>query len=265
MSDTAAPPPMTLMDHLLELRRRILRSLLFVGIVFFGLIAFANDIYSFVAQPMLSALPEGAHLQAIDPTATFFAPFKLTFFVALFLTMPFVLHQAWLFISPGLYAHEKRLAMPVLFSSVVLFYGGIAFAYFVVLDLILSFLVHTAPDGVLPLPDISSYLSLVLKLFFAFGFAFEIPIATVLLIVSGVVSTDALKKQRAYVFVGCFIIGMLLTPPDIFSQTLLAIPMWLLFEFGLILGSILHKQRKRDKQERDQEESAATSGSTDKA
>lgn len=236
--------PMTLMDHLLELRRRILHSFLFIAIVFLSLIYFANDIYLFVAQPMLDALPEGAHLQAIDPTATFFAPFKLTFFVAFFLTMPFVLHQAWLFISPGLYAHEKRLAIPILLSSVILFYAGIAFAYFVVLELILGFLVNTAPDGVLPLPDISSYLNLVLKLFFAFGCAFEIPIATVLLLLSGATTPAALKKHRPYVFVGCFVIGMLMTPPDIFSQTLLALPMWLLFESGIVLGSLLTRQRK---------------------
>jgi sec-independent protein translocase protein TatC len=245
MSDGDAP--MTLMDHLLELRRRILHSFAFIAIVFLCLVFFANDIYLFVAQPMLDALPEGAHLQAIDPTATFFAPFKLTFFVAFFLTMPFVLHQAWLFISPGLYAHEKRLAIPVLLSSVILFYAGIAFAYFVVLELILGFLVNTAPDGVLPLPDISSYLNLVLKLFFAFGCAFEIPIATVLLLLSGATSAEALKKHRPYVFVGCFVIGMLMTPPDIFSQTLLALPMWLLFESGIILGALLTRQRKDHK------------------
>lgn len=243
MSDSEAP--MTLMDHLLELRKRILHSFLFIALVFLGLVYFANDIYLFIAQPMLSALPEGGHFQAIDPTATFFAPFKLTFFVAFFLTMPFVLHQAWLFISPGLYAHEKRLAIPVLLSSVLLFYGGIAFAYFVVLELILGFLVHTAPDGILPIPDITSYLNLILKLFFAFGCAFEIPIATVLLILSGIVTPESLKKHRPYVFVGCFVIGMLLTPPDIFSQTLLALPMWLLFESGILLGMFLSRQRKK--------------------
>ncbi|MEJ2755175.1 MAG: twin-arginine translocase subunit TatC, partial [Gammaproteobacteria bacterium] len=238
---------MTLMDHLLELRKRMLRSLAFVIATFIGLVYFANDIYLFVAQPMLNALPVGSHLQAIDPTATFFAPFKLTFFVAIFVTVPFILHQLWLFISPGLYAHEKRIALPVLLSSILLFYSGIAFAYYVVLDLILTFLVSTAPEGVLPVPDISSYLQLVLKLFFAFGCAFEIPIATVLLLLSGVVSTDQLKRQRPYVFIGCFVIGMLLTPPDVLSQTLLAFPMWLLFESGLLLGTALAKVRANPK------------------
>jgi len=230
------PSAQSLIDHLVELRQRLLRSVFALLLVFLCLAFFANQIYLFVAQPMIQALPEGAHLQAIDPTATFFAPFKLTFFVSIFAVIPFILHQAWSFISPGLYAHEKKIALPILISSIALFYLGIAFAYFVVLELILNFLISTTPEGVLPIPDISSYLNLVLKLFFAFGFAFEIPIATVLLIASKLITAEQLKKQRPYVFVGCFVMGMLMTPPDVISQTLLAIPMWLLFECGIILG-----------------------------
>lgn len=244
-----APPTdqeMSLIQHLVELRTRILRSVLCIVVLFCGLFYFANDIYTFVSEPLERFLPENSTMIATEVASPFITPFKLTFFVALFLAMPYVLYQIWSFISPALYHRERRLAMPILFSSILLFYAGMAFAYFVVFPLIFSFFTSVGPANVTVMTDISSYLDFVLKLFFAFGLAFEIPIVAVILIVAGVVTPDSLAHKRPYIVVGCFVVGMLLTPPDIMSQTLLAVPMWLLFEMGLLFGRLLTRPQKED-------------------
>ncbi|WP_163835974.1 twin-arginine translocase subunit TatC [Spartinivicinus ruber] len=232
-----------LVQHLVELRSRILRCLVAVLIAFACLFYFANDIYSFISEPLRSILPEGSSMIATEITQTFFTPFKLTVVAAIFLAIPYILHQVWGFIAPGLYQHERKLAIPLLASSVMLFYLGIAFAYYVVFPLLFNFFTTIGPEDVSVMPDIHSYLSIVLKLFFAFGIAFEIPIATVLLIWSGISSVTSLRKKRPYIIVGCFVVGMLLTPPDVFSQSLLAIPMWLLFETGVLMGGIVAKRK----------------------
>ncbi len=231
-----------LVAHLIELRDRILRSLLVVLIIFLPLFYFANDLYIYLSAPLTDLLPAGTTMIATDVTSPFFAPFKLTLVLAIFAAIPFILHQIWSFIAPGLYQHEKRIATPLLISSVLLFYAGVAFAYYVVFPLVLGFFTSTGPETVTVMTDISSYLNFVLKLFFAFGIVFEIPIATLLLLWSGATTIAGLTEKRAYIVVACFVVGMLLTPPDIISQTLLALPMWLLFEVGIILGRIFVKQ-----------------------
>ncbi|WP_462156733.1 twin-arginine translocase subunit TatC [Pseudoalteromonas sp. GB56] len=223
--------------HLVELRNRLVRALLSVLVIFIALVYFANDIYAFVAAPLLDHLPENSQMIATDVTAPFFTPFKLTMFVALFAAIPFILHQVWSFVAPGLYKHEKRMLVPVLLSSVILFYGGIAFCYFVVLPIVLGFFTGIGPEVMTLTPDISSYLGFALKLFFAFGVAFEIPVAIMLLCWSGATSTESLKQKRPYIVVGAFVVAMFLTPPDVLSQTLLALPMLLLFELGLIMAA----------------------------
>jgi len=243
-SDTEQP----LVQHLVELRDRILRALLSIFVIFAGLFYFANDIYSFVAEPLQKFLPEGVSMIATDVTSPFLTPFKLTLFLSLFLAMPFLLYQLWQFIAPALYRSERRLALPILVSSVLLFYGGIAFAYYVVFPLVFGFFTAIAPEGVTVMTDISSYLDFILKLFFAFGLAFEIPVATFILIVSGVSTPASLARKRPYIVVGCFILGMLLTPPDVISQLLLAIPMWLLFEVGIIMGKLIKAGDERSKE-----------------
>lgn len=235
---------MPLLSHLLELRNHLLRSVASIILVFLSLIYWANDIYLLLAAPLKEKLPEGSAMIATDIISPFLTPFKMTAFLSVFIAMPFILHQAWTFISPGLYRHEKRFAYPLLFSSIILFYTGLAFAYFVVFPLAWAFLTAAGPEGIKVLPDISSYLSIVLKMFFAFGVAFEIPVATVLIIWSGLTTADNLRQKRPYVIVGVFVIGMLLTPPDIISQILLAVPMWILFELGIIFGSISPSKNK---------------------
>lgn len=237
---------MPLIEHLIELRDRILRALLVTLFIFLGLFYFANDIYHFVSLPIREQLPEGTTMIATDITATFFAPFKLTLVVAIFLAMPFILHQFWKFISPGLYAHEKKLALPVLALSVILFYSGIAFSHYVIFPLVMKFFTTIGPEFVSVTPDITQYLSIALKLFFAFGLAFEIPVITMMLIWSGVTSVESLSSKRPYIVVGCFVFGMLLTPPDPFSQSMLAIPMWMLFEVGLLFGRLGRKKRAEE-------------------
>jgi sec-independent protein translocase protein TatC len=232
----------SLFDHLLELRNRVLRALLGVIIVFCCLVYFAQDIYQYVAQPLLSAMPEGSQMIATDVASPFFAPFKLTLVLSLFIAMPFVLYQIWSFVAPGLYSNEKRLIVPLMFGSTLLFYSGIAFAYFLVFPVVFAFFTSVAPEGVVIATDISSYLDFILKLFFAFGAAFEIPIAIILMCWTGMTTPDSLREKRAYVVVGAFVIGMLLTPPDIISQTMLAVPMLLLFEVGIIIASFYHKE-----------------------
>ena len=238
-----------LVQHLIELRNRLLRSLLCITIIFLALVGFSNDIYTLVSAPLEAYLPEGSTMIATEVASPFLTPFKLTLFVALVASAPYLLYQLWAFVAPGLYRHEKRLALPLLVSSIVLFYAGMAFAYFVVFPLVFGFFTSIGPQNVAIMTDISQYLSFVLKLFFAFGVAFEIPIAAILLILAGTISADALAKKRPYVVVGCFILGMLLTPPDVFSQVLLAVPMWLLFEIGVFVGRILYRQRENREDE----------------
>lgn len=231
-----------LLSHLTELRDRLLKSLLLVLVFFLPLFYFANDLYLYLSAPLTALLPEGTSMIATDVTSPFFAPFKLTLVLAIFIAMPFMLHQVWGFIAPGLYRHEKRIAIPLLASSILLFYTGIAFAYYVVFPLIFGFFTSTGPEGVAMMTDISSYLNFVLKLFFAFGIVFEIPIATLLLVWSGATTVASLREKRAYVIVGCFVTGMMLTPPDVISQSLLALPMWLLFEAGVLLAVVFARR-----------------------
>nr|WP_036240155.1 twin-arginine translocase subunit TatC [Marinospirillum insulare] len=233
-----------MVEHLIELRTRVLRIFLSVLVVFLGLFYFANDIYLFISEPLRSILPVGAQMIATEVASPFLAPFKLTLFTAFLVSVPYILYQIWSFIAPGLYAHEKKLAFPLLGSSIVLFYAGMAFAYYAVFPLLFAFFTKAAPDGVAVMTDINAYLSFVLKLFFAFGVAFEIPVATVLLVLAGVTKVESLVAKRLYVILGCFVVGMLLTPPDIFSQTLLAVPMWLLFELGILISRLLPKVKE---------------------
>jgi sec-independent protein translocase protein TatC len=233
--------PMPLVAHLTELRDRLLRALLAVLIVFIALFPFANEIYAFVSEPLRALLPDGATMIATEVASPFLTPFKLTLFTAIFVAIPYVLYQAWSFIAPGMYRHEKRLAIPLLVSSVALFYAGAAFAYFVVFPLIFAFFTSVGPEDITIMTDINRYLDFVLKLFFAFGLAFEIPIAAVLMIWAGITTPEDLAKKRPYIIVGCFVFGMLLTPPDIISQSLLAIPMWILFEFGVFFGRFVQR------------------------
>ncbi len=245
------------LSHLLELRDRILRMLLAVAVVFVVLMPFANTIYTFVAQPLLRNMPTGTTMIATQVASPFLAPFKLTMVVAVFLAMPVILHQFWAFIAPGLYQHERRLVMPLVASSVVLFYLGAAFAYFVVFPMIFAFFTATAPDGVAVMTDINNYLDFVLTLFFAFGVAFEVPIATIVLVSMGVVEPEKLKGMRPYVIVGAFVIGMFLTPPDVFSQTFLAVPVWLLFEAGLFLSRFFRRRLDEEEPDEDADSTAA--------
>lgn len=235
-----------LIQHLLELRRRILRSLIAILVVFSGLFYFSNDIYVYISEPLRSSLPEGSTMIATEVASPFLVPFKLTIVLSLFIAIPFILHQAWGFIAPGLYRHEKIIAIPLLIVSIVLFYLGIAFAYYVAFPLIFSFFTTVGPESVTVMTDINSYLDFILKLFFAFGIAFEIPVVTVLLVWSGVTTVESLKEKRPYVVVGCFVIGMIMTPPDVISQSLLAIPMWLLFESGVLFARFVKSQKPDD-------------------
>ncbi|WP_317932481.1 twin-arginine translocase subunit TatC [Halioxenophilus sp. WMMB6] len=244
-----------LVAHLIELRDRLLRALLAVLVVFGGLFYFANDIYSFIAQPLKKFLPEGASMIATEVASPFLTPFKMTLFASVLVALPFLLYQIWSFVAPALYRKEKRLVLPLLVSSVLLFYAGMAFAYFVVFPLVFGFFTSAAPEGVTVMTDMGRYLDFVLKLFFAFGCAFEIPIATILLIWSGVTDSASLAKKRPYVIVGCFVVGMLLTPPDVISQSLLAVPMWLLFEAGIFFGRFVRPTTAEDDDELEQNDS----------
>ena len=231
----------TLIEQLLVLRKCLLKSVLFVLLVFVCLVGFSSRLYTMVAEPLQALLPNGAHMIATEVASSFLAPFKLTFIISIFLSLPYFFYQLWSFVAPGLYRHEKRLILPLLLMSLFLFLSGMAFAYFIVFPLLFHFFTQSTPEGVVMMTDINQYLSFVLTLLFAFGLAFEIPVATVLFIRSGVVSRQRLSKMRPYVILGCFVVGMLLTPPDVFSQTLLAIPMWLLFEAGLLLTIFYEK------------------------
>ncbi len=235
-----------LIDHLVELRSRILHSFLSVLVIFLPLFYFANDIYTYISEPLRAFLPEGATMIATEVASPFLTPFKLTLVLSIFLAMPYILHQLWSFVAPGLYSSEKRIALPLLTSSILLFYAGIAFAFYVVFPLVFGFFTSVAPDGVTIMTDINRYLDFVLKLFFAFGLAFEIPIATVLLVWTGATTVENLKNKRPYVIVGCFVLGMLLTPPDVISQILLALPMWVLYEFGILFSKVIRNRNDED-------------------
>jgi len=234
----------TLFDHLLELRSRLLHAVLGILLVFCGLVYFANDIYEYVSLPLIETLPEDGQMIATDVASSFFAPFKLTMVLSVFIAMPYILYQIWSFIAPGLYRNEKRLIAPLMLGSTILFYSGIAFSYYVVFPVVFGFFTSVAPEGVAIATDISSYLDFVLKLFFAFGIAFEIPIVIILLCWTGFTDVDSLRAKRPYIVVGAFVIGMLLTPPDIISQTMLAVPMLLLFELGLIIAAMYQKNNE---------------------
>jgi len=239
---------------LIELRERLIKAVLAVGIAFVPCAIFSDQLFTLIATPLLAKLPEGASMIATSVVSPFMAPLKLALFVALFIAMPFVLYQAWAFVAPGLYRHEKRFAVPLVLSSIVLFYAGTAFAYFVVFPLMFAFLTATAPQGVLVMTDISNYLDFVLLLFFAFGVAFEIPVATVLLASTGLVQIDAMARNRGYVLLGIFVIAAFLTPPDAISQSAMAVPMYLLYEIGIVLSRMLLKQKRQ----REEEQSASS-------
>jgi len=233
-------------SHLVELRDRLLRIVLVVAVIFLALMPFANILFTELSGPLTSQLPEGNSMIAIEVASPFLIPFKLALVLALFIAMPVVLYQIWAFVAPGLYRHERRLVMPLLVSSTLLFYAGAAFAYFVVFPLVFKFLTATAPEGVSVMTDISRYLDFVLTMFFAFGAAFEVPVVTVLLVWTGLVTQDGLRQKRPYVIVGAFVFGMLLTPPDVISQTLLALPVLLLFELGIVFSGWFVAHRNQD-------------------
>ena len=233
---------MPFMAHVIELRQRILRGLVAVLVLFLPIYFFANDLYELVAAPLMAHLPNGGNMIATEVASPFLTPFKLAVYAAIFAGMPVLLHQAWSFVSPGLYKHEKRFARPLLVSSIALFYLGMAFAYFLVFPLVFGFMASITPSGVTMMTDINRYLDFVLTLFFAFGFAFEIPVATLLLVWSGVSTAKSIANKRPYVIVGCFVGGMLLTPPDVISQLLLALPTWLLFEVGILFARFAEKR-----------------------
>lgn len=243
-----------LISHLIELRKRLLNSIISVLVIFIVLVFFANDIYQLVSAPLIKQLPAGASMIATDVASPFFTPIKLTMMVSVIVAAPIILYQVWAFIAPALYKHERRLMMPLLVSSSLLFYLGMAFAYFIVFPLAFGFFAKTAPAGVLIATDISNYLNFVMALFMAFGVAFEVPVAIVLLCWSGVTTPEELRKKRPYVLVGAFVVGMLLTPPDVFSQTLLAIPMYLLFEVGVFCARFYVGKRRKPAEEDEGEE-----------
>lgn len=239
----------TLISHLVELRSRLVKATAAIIVLFIGLVPFAETIFTTVATPLMRQLPEGATMIATQVASPFLTPFKMTFFVALFLAMPVILYQLWQFVAPGLYKKEKRFAFPLLLSSIVLFYAGVAFAYYVVFPLMFRFFAAVAPEGVTMMTDINAYLDFILTLFFAFGMAFEVPIATVMLVWTGLVKTAVLRKARAYVFLGAFVVGMFLTPPDAISQTLLAVPIYLLYETGLVMCRLLGVEDQAEESE----------------
>jgi len=235
----------TLLSHLVELRSRLIKIFAAVVIVFIALLPFSGEIFSLVSEPIRAVLP-GNTMIATDVASPLLTPFKLTFYVALFIAMPIVLHQIWAFVAPGLYKKERHFAIPLLASSIILFYLGLAFAYFVVFPLMFSFFTAVAPEGVEVQTDISRFLDFIITIVFAFGIAFEVPVATVLIVWTGFTTPEKLGKARPYVFLGAFVLGMFLTPPDFISQTLLAVPVYLLFELGIFMSRILHRSKDED-------------------
>jgi sec-independent protein translocase protein TatC len=238
----------TLISHLLELRDRLIKALMGIGLAFVPCMFFSNDIFSFISQPLLEKLPKGASLIATGVMTPFTTPFKLSFFIAAFIAMPWVIYQLWAFVAPGLYRHEKRFAVPLLASAIVLFYVGVVFAYLFVFPVMFAFFASTTPKGVAMMTDINQYLDFVLVMFFAFGAAFEVPVAVVLLVITGIVKLEKLKENRGYVLLGIFIFAALLTPPDAVSQSILALPMYLLYEGGLLMARILQRMKPSETQ-----------------
>jgi sec-independent protein translocase protein TatC len=238
-NDAAVDQEQTFLEHLIELRSRLLKACVSVLVVLLFLLPFSRKLYALLAAPLTAHLPEGSSMIAIDVASPFLTPFKLSLLLAFILAIPAVLYQLWAFVAPALYRHEQRLAKPLLYTSVVLFYAGCAFAYFVVFPLVFGFFTRVAPEGVSVMTDISKYLDFVITLFLAFGITFEVPIATIILVATGITTVKKLTSWRGYIVVGAFALGMVLTPPDVISQTLLAVPMWLLFELGLLMARIL--------------------------
>lgn len=255
----------SLFSHLVELRDRVVRMVLAVLIIFAGLFYWANDIYQYLSEPLTRHFGEETTMIAIDVASPFLTPFKLVLMLSVFLAMPVILYQLWAFVAPGLYAKEKRIAGPLLVSSIILFYAGVAFAYYVVFPLVFGFFTSIGPENVKISTDIRSYLDFILALFFGFGLAFEVPIATIILVAIGFTTPKKLGEKRPFIIVGAFIVGMLLTPPDIISQVLLALPMWILFEAGLIASYIIFKDREFDEEDDGEEPMAetATAGASD--
>jgi sec-independent protein translocase protein TatC len=240
----------TLISHLLELRDRLMKALMGVGLIFVPTMFYANKIFTYVSQPLQDKLPKGTHLIATSVMSPFTTPFKLSFFVAAFIAMPWILYQLWAFVAPGLYRHEKRFAVPLLVSAILLFYVGVLFAYFFVFPVMFAFFASTAPEGVSMMTDITSYLDFVLVMFFAFGAAFEVPVAVVLLVITGIVRLEKLRESRGYVLLGVFIVAALFTPPDAVSQSIMAIPMYLLFEGGLLMARILQRMKRAETEQK---------------
>jgi len=235
----------TLISHLLELRDRLLRAFLAVIVAFVPIAFFSNEVFTLVAQPLIDKLPAGSSLIATSVISPFMTPFKLAFFVALFAAMPYVLYQVWAFVAPGLYRHEKRFALPLLVSSIILFYVGVAFAYFAVFPVMFDFFASTTPAGVRMMTDITSYMDFVLTMFLCFGLAFEVPVIVVLGVLTGLVKVDKLAEIRGYVLIGIFVIAAVLTPPDAISQTIMAVPMYLLYEGGLLMARLMQRIRSK--------------------
>lgn len=262
MSKSALPPhdqEMTLVQHLLDLRNAVAKAVIAVLVLFLALFPFANDLYVYIAEPLTRFMPEGNSMIAVGVASPFLTPFKLSLVLAIYLAMPYLLYQFWTFIAPALYKHERQLIAPILFFSSFLFYAGGAFAYYVVFPLVFGFLSQTAPEGVTIATDISLYLDFVIKMFFAFGLSFEVPVVVVLLILTGMVKPKTMSHARPYVIVGAFVLGMLLTPPDIISQTLLAVPVWLLYELGVVVGAFILKRKGLDN---DASETDSSTGKT---
>ncbi len=234
----------SLLSHLVELRSRLMKAAGTILLLFVGLVPFAQEVFTLVASPLMNQLPEGFTMVAIRPASPFLTPFKTAFFVALFAAMPIVIYQVWAFVAPGLYKREKKVALPLVFSSIVLFYAGAAFAYFVVFPLMFSFFAAATPEGVAMMTDIGEYLDFVVVLFFVFGLAFEVPIAILMLVGAGIVSPQSLGSKRPYILLGAFTLGMLVTPPDMISQTLLAVPMYLLYEIGILMARLMIRKRE---------------------
>ena len=248
MADASEQKSEPFVSHLIELRNRLLWAVGSVLVIFICLVPFANELYEWFAKPLISNLPQGGTMISTEPHGPFFIPFKFAFATAFAVAIPFVLYQVWAFVAPGLYKNEKSIVLPLVVSSTLLFYFGILFAYYVVFPIIFKFFIGMAPDGVAVMTDISAYMSFALKLFFAFGIAFEVPVATVLLARMGVVSTTNMAKQRPYIILGAFVIGMLMTPPDIFSQIMLAVPVCLLFEVGLFFARKLERNSLKEEE-----------------
>ena len=241
MSDTEN----SFVSHLIEMRDRLLRAVLAVVIIFIALFPWAQDIYALLAQPMLAALPKGGQMIATEVTTPFFVPIKVTMMAAFLLAMPWVFYQAWAFVAPGLYQHERRIGVPLVIASVILFLLGMSFAYFLVFPIVFGFIVGVAPEGVAVMTDIGKYLDFVMTLFMAFGITFEVPVAVVLLVKMGMVSFEKLREIRPYVIVGAFVIGAIFTPPDVISQFMLAVPMWFLYELGILVAAMITKPKPK--------------------